>query len=159
MEPSNVSQELSNFQPQSKAEVKYKAGNQEYDILIRDINYDEDDEKTQTRTLEDLRNLEVTNKNNGLVQLRSFSHINLGRDKGNITRINQEKEVNLVYMFNSDINESKDLLEAAREEIDELVQSMDVPTGIAVEVIHEENEMDDFTFLICLLYTSPSPRD
>ena len=92
-----------------------------YDILIRDINYDEDDQKTQTRTLEDLRNLEVTNKNNGLVQLRSFSRINLGRDKGNITRINQEKEVNLVYMFNSDINESKDLLESAREEIDELV--------------------------------------
>lgn len=148
VEPSNVSQELSNFQPQSKAEVKYKAGNQEYDILIRDINYDEDDQKTQTRTLEDLRNLEVTNKNNGLVQLRSFSRINLGRDKGNITRINQEKEVNLVYMFNSDINESKDLLEAAREEIDELVQSMDVPTGIAVEVVHEENEMDDFIFLI-----------
>lgn len=88
--------------------------------------------------MEDLRNLEVTNKNNGLVQLRSFSRINLGRDKGNITRINQEKEVNLVYMFNSDINESKDLLEAAREEIDELVQSMDVPTGIAVEVVHEE---------------------
>ncbi|MFR7812049.1 MAG: acriflavin resistance protein, partial [Butyricimonas faecihominis] len=98
VEPGNVSQELSNFQPQSKAEVKYKAGNQEYDILIRDINYDEDDQKTQTRTLEDLRNLEVTNKNNGLIQLRSFSRINLGRDKGNITRINQEKEVNLVYM-------------------------------------------------------------
>ena len=148
VEPGNVSQELSNFQPQSKAEVKYKAGNQEYDILIRDINYDEDDQKTQTRTLEDLRNLDVTNKNNGLVQLRSFSRINLGRDKGNITRINQEKEVNLVYMFNSDINESKDLLEAAREEIDELVQNMDVPTGIAVEVVHEENEMDDFIFLI-----------
>ena len=148
VEPGNVSQELSNFQPQSKAEVKYKAGNQEYDILIRDINYDEDDQKTQTRTLEDLRNLEVTNKNNGLVQLRSFSRINLGRDKGNITRINQEKEVNLVYMFNSDINESKDLLESAREEIDELVQSMDVPTGIAVEVVHEENEMNDFIFLI-----------
>lgn len=55
VEPGNVSQELSNFQPQSKAEVKYKAGNQEYDILIRDINYDEDDQKTQTRTLEDLR--------------------------------------------------------------------------------------------------------
>ena len=51
-------------------------------------------------------------------------------------------------MFNSDINESKDLLEAAREEIDELVQNMDVPTGIAVEVVHEENEMDDFIFLI-----------
>ena len=35
-----------------------------------------------------------------------------------------------------------------QEEIDELVQNMDVPTGIAVEVVHEENEMDDFIFLI-----------
>ena len=92
--------------------------------------------------------MQVTNSKNGLVELRDFARINLGRDKGSIIRINQEKEVTLYYAFNSDINESKPLLEAAREEIDELVQGLDVPAGIAVQVVHEENEMDDFTFLI-----------
>lgn len=146
--PNNVSSELRNFGPESKTETKYKAGDEEYDIIIRDATYDEKDKTTQTRTLEDLRNMQVTNSKQGLVELRNFSRISLGRDKGNITRINQEKEVNLYYAFNSDINESKPMLEAAREEIDELVQSLDVPAGIAVQVIHEENEMDDFTFLI-----------
>lgn len=146
--PGNVVSELTNFGPESKAETKYKAGDEEYDIIIRDMTYDEKDKTTQTRTLEDLRNMEVTNSKNGLVQMRNFSRINLGRDKGNIIRINQEKEVTLSYAFNSDINESKPLLEAAREEIDELVQGLDIPTGLAVQVVHEENEMDDFTFLI-----------
>lgn len=146
--PGNVANELNNFGPESTASTKYKAGDEEYDIIIRDATYDEKDKTTQTRTLEELRNMQVTNSKNGLVELRDFARINLGRDKGSIIRINQEKEVTLYYAFNSDINESKPLLEAAREEIDELVQGLDVPTGIAVQVVHEENEMDDFTFLI-----------
>ncbi len=52
------------------------------------------------------------------------------------------------YRFNSDVNESKNILEAARTEIDELVQNTDIPTGIAVEVVHEEDETSEFTFLI-----------
>jgi len=52
------------------------------------------------------------------------------------------------YRFNSDVNESKNILEAARTEIDELVQNTDIPTGIAVEVVHEEDETREFTFLI-----------
>ena len=146
--PTDVADELNNFAPENITEVKYKEGDQEYDIVIRDINYDEDDEKTQTRSLEELRNLYVSNSNDALVQLRSFSKINLGRDQGNINRVNQEKEINIYYYFNSDINESRELLDAAREEIDELIQNVDIPTGIAVEVVHEENELDDFTFLI-----------
>lgn len=146
--PTNVTDELNNFAPQNITEVKYKEGDQEYDIIIRDINYDENDETTQTRSLEDLRNLYVTNSNDALVQLRSFGRINLGEDQGNITRVNQEKEINVYYYFSSDINESRELLDAAREEIDEVVQNLDIPTGIAVEVVHEENELDDFTFLI-----------
>lgn len=90
--------------------------------------------------------MQVTNTNNSLTELRSFSNINLTRGQGNINRVNQDKEITVNYRFNSDVNESKNILEAARTEIDELVQNTDIPTGIAVEVVHEEDETSDSLF-------------
>ncbi len=149
--PTNVVGELSNFAPQNTTSIKYKAGNQEYDIIIKDkqlVEKEKEEEQQPQRTLEDLRNLNVTNQNSSLVELRSFSKINLTRGQGNINRVNQDKEVVINYRFSSDVNESKKLLESARTEIDELVQGSDIPAGIAIEVVHEENETDEFTFLI-----------
>ena len=73
--------------------------------------------------------MQVTNTNNSLTELRSFSNINLTRGQGNINRVNQDKEITVNYRFNSDVNESKNILEAARTEIDELVQNTDIPTA------------------------------
>lgn len=149
--PNNVADELDNFAPQNTTSIKYKAGDEEYDIIIKDkelTELQEEEGEEPVRNLEDLRNLEVSNANNAITDLRSFSSINLGRGQGNIIRINQDKEITVTYRFNSDVNESKNILEAARLEVDELVQSTDIPTGVAVEVVHEENETDEFTFLI-----------
>ncbi|MCK5700482.1 MAG: efflux RND transporter permease subunit, partial [Cyclobacteriaceae bacterium] len=66
----------------------------------------------------------------------------------NINRVNQEKEIELTYQFESDINESKTLLEIARLEIDDIVANMSLPSGLAVEVIHESSELDEYYFLI-----------
>lgn len=147
---SNVANELSNFAPQNATSIKYKAGDQEYDIIIKDKELVEAEKEglEKERTLEDLRNLNVTNQNDALVELRSFSSINLTRGQGNINRLNQEKEVIVNYRFISDVNESKELLATARTEIDDLVQSTDVPSGLAIEVVHEEDETGEFTFLI-----------
>ena len=92
--------------------------------------------------------MQVTNQNSSITDLRSFSKINLTRGQGNINRVNQDKEITVNYRFNSDVNESKDILQAARTEIDELVQNTDIPSGLAIEVVHEENETREFTFLI-----------
>ena len=141
--PNNVVTELNNFAPQNTTSIKYKAGDQEYDIIIKDkrlAEKKEEENQDPVRTLEDLRNMQVTNTNNSLTELRSFSNINLTRGQGNINRVNQDKEITVNYRFNSDVNESKNILEAARTEIDELVQNTDIPTGIAVEVVHEEDE-------------------
>lgn len=149
--PNHVVTELNNFAPQNTTSIKYKAGDQEYDIIIKDKELAEkkaEEDEDPVRTLEDLRNMEVTNANNSILDLRSFSKINLTRGQGNINRVNQDKEITVNYRFNSDVNESKDILETARTEVDELVQSTDIPSGVAVEVIHEENETSEFTFLI-----------
>lgn len=149
--PTNVVNELTNFTTQNTSSIKYKAGDQEYDIIIKDkdaVEKEKEEGKTPERNLEDLRNLEVENSNSSLVELRSFSRINLTYGQGNINRLNQDKQVIINYRFNSDVNESKNILQTARDEVDDLVQSTDIPTGLAVEVIHEEDETSEFTFLI-----------
>lgn len=149
--PNHVVTELNNFAPQNTTSIKYKAGEEEYDIIIRDHpRQQEETEKAEepVRTLEDLRNMEITNQNNSLIELRSFSKINLKRGQGNINRVNQDKEITVNYRFNPDVNESKNVLETARAEVDDLVQNTDIPSGVAVEVIHEEDETSEFTFLI-----------
>lgn len=69
--PSEVSQELTGLQPESPvSNAKFKTKDQEYDITIRDINYDkEKEEKQQYPSLEDLRNLDVTTSKKALIQL------------------------------------------------------------------------------------------
>lgn len=149
--PNNVVSELNNFAPQNTTSIKYKAGDQEYDIIIKDkalAEKKEEEGEDPVRNLEDLRNMEITTTQNALVDLRSFSRINLTRGQGNINRVNQDKEITVNYRFNSDVNESKNILEAARLEVDELVQNSDIPSGVAVEVIHEEDETSEFAFLI-----------
>lgn len=149
--PNHVVNELNNFAPQNTTSIKYKAGDQEYDIVIKDkqlAKKEEEEGKDPVRTLEDLRDLRVVNQNNSLIDLRSFSKINTGRGQGNIVRVNQDKEITVNYRFNTDVNESKSILLTARTEIDDLVQTTDIPAGVAVEVIHEENETNEMIFLI-----------
>ena len=43
--------------------------------------------------------------------------------------------------------ESKDLLEAYRLEIDDVIGSYKLPAGVAIEVIHEEDQFQEFYFL------------
>jgi len=148
--PANVMTELTNFAPENVTQMKYKAGTEEYDIIIKDKEYTEaeDEDQKPARNLEDLRNMNVTNQKGSLIDLRSFSTINLTRGQGFINRVNQDKEIEVSYRFISDVNESKEFLETARNEVDELVQRLDIPVGLAVEVVHEENETEEFTFLI-----------
>ncbi|MGQ9620876.1 MAG: efflux RND transporter permease subunit, partial [Bacteroidales bacterium] len=71
---------------------------------------------------------------------------------GNIHRENQEKRVTVTYNFNEDIRNSKSLLEAARAEVESIVSDLNIPSGIAVEVIHEEDELKEFYRLIGIAF-------
>jgi len=145
----NVIGELNNFSKENISSIKYKTDNLDYDIIIKN---DDDTLSSyadkEDMTLEDLQILQVPNSDNNLIKLDEFSDINLGFGKGNINRVNQEEEITVRYRFNSDVNESKDLLTAARLEIDNLVQGTDIPSGLAVEIEHETNETSEYVFLI-----------
>ncbi|HUS85717.1 MAG TPA: efflux RND transporter permease subunit [Bacteroidales bacterium] len=146
----NISQELGSFQQEYSSGVTFKQGTDEYDIIIK---YDKpDDQLEEEKTIDDLKQLQVSGAAGNVMLMEELAGIILSSGMGNIHRENQEKSITVTYSFNEEINDSKSLLESAREEIDILIGEMIIPPGVAVEVVHEENEMRDFYYLIAMAF-------
>jgi multidrug efflux pump subunit AcrB len=144
----NVSAELSSFSREFSSGSTFKQGTDEYDILItqKDTAIEE-----RPKNMADLQALTISGQA-GSHELQRISNIIYAEGKRSINRVDQEKQIEISYSFNSEANDSKDLLEAYRLEIDEIVASYNLPTGVAVEVLHEENDLQDFYFLIGMAF-------
>ncbi len=140
----SVLSELNSFQHEFSSGVMFKQGGEEYDILIKTI--DNNDKKE--RNLKDLKSLPVKNSEANLFELQEISKFNFTEGLSTIKRTNQEKQLELVYQFSNEISDSKDLLQAAQIEVDELVENLSIPAGIALEVVHEEDDLGEFAFLL-----------
>lgn len=150
---SQVLSELGSFQNEIGSGVTFKQGTEEYEIMIK---YDEsfmEDAKTD-KTMDELKILkvpDVSNVNN--YELESFTDIFYSKGMREISRVNQEKQIELSYQYQDEVYDSQDLLEFAREEIQDIIENAGIPPGVAVELVQEENELDEFKylFLIALL--------
>ncbi|MBN1388218.1 MAG: efflux RND transporter permease subunit [Bacteroidales bacterium] len=146
----NVAQELASFQPEYSSGVKFRQGNEEYDIIIK---YDrEEEQEEEYKNIDDLKQLQISGADGNIVEMEEIAEIVFSYGMGNIHRENQEKSITVTYRFNDEINSSKTLLEGAREEIDNLIAGMNIPSGIAIEVIHEEDQLKDFYYLIGIAF-------
>ena len=143
---SNVTSELNSFQKEISTGVMFKQDVDEYEITITTDGLDE--EEPTERNMEDLRRLQVSDANGGLHDLQDFANLVYASGLAGINRVNQEKNIEVTYSFVAEAEDSKELLEAYRLEIDDLVASYNLPSGVAAEVVHEESELDDFYFLI-----------
>jgi multidrug efflux pump subunit AcrB/ABC-type multidrug transport system ATPase subunit len=142
----NVSQELGSFQKEYSSGVKFRQGAEEYDIIIKyDMTQEEEDEP---KTIDDLKELQVSGTTGNIMEMDEIAQIVFSTGMGSIHRENQEKSITVTYRFNEEVSGSKPILESAREDIDLLVSSLSIPAGVAIEVIHEENELKDFYILI-----------
>ncbi len=142
----SVMSELSSFPTEVSTGVVFKEGTEEYDILIK---YDEVVvDKNKTRTMADLQGMDVPSSDGSRHRLTDLAKVYFAFGMGTINRLNQEKQIQLTYRFDAETNGTKSLLEAARGEVDNLVGSMKIPAGVAVEVQHEANEFKEFYFLI-----------
>ncbi len=144
--PQNVLSELSVFKNEVSSGGVLKINNDEYDIVIKTESAEE--EENTSKTYEDLEKLNVQSSTGSLVALNDFSDIIYASGRQEILRVNQQKEITISYAFSEDINDSKDLLEQARADVDDLVASVNLPAGTAIEVIHEEDQFGEFKFLI-----------
>ncbi len=144
----NISSELASFSREFTSGVNFKQGTEEYEIIIKQKLPEGVDEDETEKGIDDLKRLKISSTANATYDLQDISEIVYARGTSGITRVNQEKQVELTYRFVDEAEQSKDLLEAYRLEIDEIIASYKLPSGIAVEVIHEEDQFEEFYFLI-----------
>jgi multidrug efflux pump subunit AcrB/ABC-type multidrug transport system ATPase subunit len=144
----NVLGELSSFKKEVQSGFYFKKDNNEYEITIRTDTVKE----LPSMRLSDLQELEVQNSEGAQYQLQDISHIYYSSGISRINRVNQEKQIELTYSFTSEINADKDLLEAARAEVDQLIAAIPVPSGIAIEVVHDEDDYAAYYPLIAIAF-------
>ena len=143
---SNVASELGTFRSEYSSGVKFRQGAEEYDIIIK---YDlPEEEEDVPKTIDDLKELQVTGMTGNIMEMDEIASIVFSSGMGSIHRKNQEKSITVTYRFTDEVQDSKPELETAREDIDLLVSSLSIPAGVAIEVIHEENELKDLYVLI-----------
>ena len=137
-----IAAELNTFQDEFNSNITFKQGTEEFDIVIR---YNEEQED---KNINDLKVLPIESAAGATHELEEISQIIFSRGMSGINRVNQEKQIEVTYSFASEVTDSKDFLQVARTEIDDLIANMNIPSGLAVEVIHEESDLDEFYFLI-----------
>ncbi len=148
----NISSALSTLGKEYSSGATFMQGTESYDITLK---YADDTGKVRInteKTIEDLKHLEVTGTNSNIMEMQELANIVFSSGMGNIHRENQEKKITISYSFNSDITSSRDLLEGARAEIESIVSDINIPSGTAVEIVHEEDPLTDFYYLIGMAF-------
>ena len=145
----NITAGLSDLNSEISSGTTFEVGDESYDIIIRDkMSEDEEDERSKQKTIDDLNAVQIINNSGGLHNLRDVASVNKGYGRSRITRVNQDKQLAVSYSFLRNIQQSKTLLEGYRADIDELILNYNLPAGVAIEVVHEEDQFGDFKFLI-----------
>ncbi|UCC45344.1 MAG: efflux RND transporter permease subunit [Candidatus Zixiibacteriota bacterium] len=139
--PSTLVSEFGSFNREFSSGATLRSGGEDIDIIIKSS-------QQEDRTSDDLRQLDIPSASGGTVPILQLSRLVYTSATPNINRANQEKEIEIVYRFEAEIEESKQLLEAARLSVEQIVDDMSLPAGVSVEVIHDEMDFSDFYFLI-----------
>lgn len=146
----NIASELGSFSREFSSGAIFKQGTEEYDIILKEKGAEEEENKD--KTIDDLKNLKISNNQGATYDLQDLSQIIFSSGRANITRINQEKQIEVTYRFIAEAEQSKDLLTAYRMEIDDVVGQYNLPSGVAVQVIHEEDQFQEFYILIAAAF-------
>ena len=148
----NIASELGSFSREFTSGVNFNQGTEEYEIIIKEDLPEGEEEEDTEKTIEDLRRLQVSNNQGAVYDLQDLTDMVYDEGMSRITRVNQEKQIELFYRFVSEAEQSKDLLEAYRLEINQIVSNYKMPAGVAIEVIHEEDQYSEFYFLIAAAF-------
>jgi len=148
----NLAGALAAFGREYSSGSTFKQGTESYDIMIKYSEEDTLSNPDQEKTVDDLKHLEVSSASGAVMEMEELSRIIFSYGMGNIHRENQEKRVTVTYSFKDEIKSSKDLLEGGRAEIESIVSRLNIPSGIAVEVVHEENQLKEFYNLIGIAF-------
>ena len=143
----SVLSELNSFQSGFSSGVFLKQNNEEYDIQIKmpDLN-----DEMIDRNIHDLKTLKVKGATGSTFELQNISNFNFTTGLSTIKRKNQEKQIEVSYEFLDEVNDENDLLTAARAEVDDLISTISVNSDMVIEVVHEDDELGEFGFLLLM---------
>ncbi len=144
--PENIIMALRDFGQESPSGSSFKYGNEEYNIIVRESERQESG--FQTKTMDDLRELEVRDQQGGLHKMKDISSIRTAQGFDDIRRINQQKQIELTYSPSRQAEQSKELLDAYKEGISELIANYPIPPGVAIEMISAQDQLKDFKPLV-----------
>lgn len=145
---SEVSSELGSFQNEVSSGINFKQGAEEYEIMIKYQDFENEETVSKNKTLDQLRVLQITSQDTSAHELQTFADIYTDTGLREIQRINQTKEIEINYAFTSEITNSKELLSQARQQIIDVIDQSGIPAGIGVELVQEESDLDEFYLLI-----------
>ena len=146
----NILNGLSSLNKELTTNTYLKLANDEYAIVIKeDISVEEEKKKKNIqKNIDDLRRVMIPDANGGLHELQQIASIKQTRDLSSIRRINREREITIFYGITQSQELPKDVLNGYREEIDQLIASYNMPSGIAIETVRSEESLSEFNFLI-----------
>ena len=148
----NLSGALATFGREYSSGAIFRQGTENYDIMIKYSDEDTTNNPDQEKTIDDLKHLEVSSASGAVMEMEELAGVIFSYGMGNIHRENQEKRVTVTYTFRENISSSKDLLEGGRAEIESIVSRLNIPAGIAVEVVHEDDQLKEFYNLIGIAF-------
>jgi len=148
----NLSSALGTFGREYTSGATFRQGTENYDIIIKYAVTDSLADKNADKTIDDLKKLEVSSASGSIMEMEELANIIFSYGMGNIHRENQEKRVTVTYNFTDEIRSSKELLEGARAEVQSVINALNIPAGIAVELIQEEDPFKEFYKLIGIAF-------
>ena len=147
---SNITTGLNELSRELATNTQFKLGDETYEIVIREKTTEEEDEEQRTRqvSFDQLNAVQIESASGGLHTLKDIASVNRAYGRSQISRVNQDKQLRVTYAFTREIANTKSLLDGYRTEIDEYIAIYNLPVGVAIEVIHEEDTLADFKFLL-----------
>ena len=137
---------LNNFTGEISTGVRFKDKNDEYDIIIREKEVD--NQKPKDRKIDDLRSLQVNDAKGGSHDLQYITRIEYASGLSQLNRVNQEKQITLTFAYPERSTRTKEALEFYRTEVDLIVANYHLPSGIVAEVKHDQMDLTEFVFII-----------
>ncbi|KPK93167.1 hypothetical protein AMJ80_06080 [bacterium SM23_31] len=106
------------------------------DIIIRTKLVEEEE-----RTVEDLRSMSIPIPGEGEIPVQNLARIVTDRGPRSISRIDQERQIEVRYSFNDDFVQTQKDLDALRVRVDAAIYNIYLPRGFTVEIIHDESNI------------------
>ncbi|RPH33380.1 MAG: ATP-binding cassette domain-containing protein [Bacteroidales bacterium] len=141
-----INSAMNNFSGEISTGVRFKQKNEDYDIIIREKEIEQN--KPKERNINDLKGLQVRDANGGNHDLQNISRVNYASGISQLNRVNQEKQITITFAYPERSTKTKEALEFYRTEVDLIVAGYAFPSGIVAEVKHEQMDLNEFYFLI-----------